>query len=85
MYHQKYLQEKREALINAAKSTEGKKGSQVQYALAQLLKIEKQQNGDFIPGIPGTGIKIPLDSPGYTLGILLTIFALLGSFVSFGG
>ena len=85
IYHQKYLQEKRREFINAAKSREGEKGSQLQYAVAHSLTFEKQQNGDFIPGIPGTGIKIPLDSPGYTLGILLTIFALLGSFVSFGG
>jgi len=83
IYHQKYLQQKRRELIEAAKSRE--KGSQLQYAVAHLLTFEKQQNGDFVPGIPGTGIKIPLDNPGYTLGILLTIFALLGSFVSFGG
>jgi len=83
IYHQKYLQQKRGEQIEAAKNRE--KGSQLQYAVAHLLTFEKQQNGDFVPGIPGTGIKIPLDSPGYTLGILLTIFALLGSFVSFGG
>ena len=33
------------------------------------------EDDDFVPGVPGTGIKIPLDSPGYTLGILLTTFA----------
>ena len=75
-YHQQYLRDvKRKQL----KDTE----SILQYAKAYSLTIEKDNDGDFVPRIPGTGIKIPLHSPGYTLGILLTIFALISSFVGF--
>ena len=79
--HQKYLKEKRKEQLDTARSKEH--GSQVQYTKAYSLRIEKDEDGDFVPGIPGTGIKIPLDSTGYTLSILLTIFALVGSFISF--
>ena len=79
-YHQKYLNEQRKERLDTA---EKEQGSKLQYAMAYLLQIEKDQDGDFVPGIPGTGIQIPLDSPGYILGILLTIFALVISFVNF--
>ena len=75
-YHQQYLRDvKREQLKDAK--------SKLQYVKAYSLTIEKDSDGDFVPRIPWTGIKIPLHSPGYTLGILLIIFALISRFVSF--
>ena len=80
-YHQKYLKEKRKEQLDTARSEQH--GSQVQYIKAYSLRIEKDEDGDFVPKIPGTGINIPLDSSGYILSILLSIFALLGGFISF--
>ena len=74
--HQEYLRHARKKQLEAAQSKLG-------YVKAYSLTIEKDSDGDFVPRIPGTGIRIPLDSPGYTLGIILTIFALIASFVGF--
>ena len=78
-YHQEYLRHARKKQLEAAKDPKTK----LWYVKAYSLKIEKDNGGDFVPRIPGTGIKIPLDNPGYTLSIILTIFALIASFVSF--
>ena len=75
-FHQEYLRHVKKEKLEAA---EGKFG----YVKAYSLTIDKDSGGDFVPRIPGTGIKIPLDNPGYTLSIILTIFALIASFVSF--
>ena len=77
--HQEYLRRARKEQLEAAKGTKSKLGIVKAYSLT----IEKDNGGDFVPRIPGTGIKIPLDNPGYTLSILLTIFALIASFVNF--
>ena len=75
-YHEQYLRNERKKLLNKAQS-------KLEYVKAHSMKIEKNNYADFVPMIRMTGIKIPLDSTGYTLGILLTIFAIAGSFVSF--
>ena len=75
-YHQKYLKDKRKKQLGTAES-------KVEYTKLYSLGINKDQNGDFVPGIPGTGIDIPLDSPGYIVGIFLTIFALMANFIDF--
>ena len=75
-YHQQYLRDVKRKQLKGAES-------KLQYVKAYSLTIEKDSDGDFVPRIPWTGIKIPLHSPGYTLGILLTIFALISSFVGF--
>ena len=75
-YHQEYLRDAKKKQLKAAQS-------KLEYIKAYSLTMEKDSDGDFVPRIPGTGIRIPLDSPGYTLGILLTIFALIASFVGF--
>ena len=76
--HQEYLRHARKKQLEATHCQ-----SKLGYVKAYSLTIEKDSDGDFVPRIPGTGIRIPLDSPGYTLGILLTIFALIASFVGF--
>ncbi len=78
-HHETYLSKLRERQLRDARSN----GTKVRYAIASMLPVEKCKGCDFVPAIPGTGIAIPLDSPGYTLGILLTIFALAGTFVDF--
>ena len=75
-YHQQYLRDAKKKQLKAAQS-------KLEYIKAYSLTMEKDSDGDFVPRIPGTGIWIPLDSSGYTLGILLTIFALIASFVGF--
>ena len=75
-YHEEYLRDERKMLLNEAQSKLG-------YVKAYSMKIEKSKYADFVPGIRMTGIKVPLDSTGYTLGIFLTIFALAGSFIRF--
>ena len=78
-YHGKYLKDERKKLQEAA-STEG---YVKEYVKVYSMKIEKNKYGDFVPGIRMTGIKIPLDSAGYTLGILFTILSLTTTFISF--
>ena len=79
-YHEKYLRdEKKRLLLTVVPS---KKYSE-EYAKAYSLKVEKNKYGDFVPGIRMTGIKIPLDSAGYTLGIFFTILSLTTTFISF--
>ena len=75
-FHEKYLRDERKKQLEAAKS-------KLEHARGYSLPIEKSKYGDFVPGIRGTGIKVPLDNAGYTLSILLTIFALAASFMSF--
>ena len=75
-YHQEYLRDERVEQLNAAQS-------KLEYVKAYSLTIQKSKYGDFVPRIRGTGIKIPLENTGYTLSILLTIFALAASFISF--
>ena len=72
-YHEKYLRDERKRLLDAAPSEE--------FVKAYSLKVEKNKYGDFVPGIRTTGIKIPLDSPDYTLGIFLTILTLTTTFI----
>ena len=78
-YHEKYLKDERKKLLAAATSKEFVK----EYVKAYSLKVEKNKYGDFVPGIRMTGIKIPLDSAGYTLGIFFTILSLTTTFISF--
>ena len=75
-YHEQYLRHERKKLLGATRS-------KLEYVKAYSRKIEKSKYGDFVPGVRMTGIKVPLDSTGYTLGIFLTIFTLAGSFISF--
>ena len=75
-YHQEYLRDERVEQLNAARS-------KLEYVKAYSLTIQKSKYGDFVPRIRGTGIKIPLENTGYTLSILLTIFALAASFITF--
>ena len=74
-YHEQYLKHERKKLLEAAPPEE--------YVKAYSMKIEKSKYGDFVPGIRMTGIKIPLDSAGYTLSILFTILSLTTTFISF--
>ena len=74
-YHQKYLKEKRKKQLVTAES-------KLEHVKTYSLTTEKEEDDDFVPGVPGTGIKILL---GYALAILLTIFTLLGSFTNFSG
>ena len=78
-YHGKYLKDERKKLQEAASTEEYVK----EYVKVYSMKIEKNKYGDFVPGIRMTGIKIPLDSAGYTLGILFTILSLTTTFISF--
>ena len=76
-YHQEYLRDDRKEQLKATQSEK-------EYVKAHSLTIEKSKYGDFVPRIRGTGIKIPLENTGYTLSILLTIFALAAcKFITF--
>ena len=81
-HHVNYLAYLRQQQLKVARDPTNK-GTKLRHTIAYLLPIDKHSDCDFIPVIPGTGIHIPLDSPGYVLGILLTIFALAGSLVTF--
>lgn len=68
-YHIEYLRDERNNLLKEARS-------KLEYVKAYSLQIGKSKYGDFVPGIRMTGLKVPLDSTGYTLGIFVTIFTL---------
>ena len=55
-YHQKYFKEKgKKQLV----TTENK----LEHVKTYSLTTEKEEDDDLVPGVPGTGIKIPFDSP----------------------
>ena len=68
-YHIEYLRDERNNLLKEA-------WSKLEYVKAYSLQIGKSKYGDFVPGIRMTGLRVPLDNTGYTLGIFLTIFTL---------
>ena len=75
VYHAKYYNEK---VRNEYLSTP----QEMQHVLAH---IEKDRKCDFVPHIKwtGSGISIPIDGPGFTIGSLLTIFAIAIAIVGF--
>ena len=58
----------------------------LQYSLTHshfLIKEESFAKANFTPRIPGTGLSISLNSPGFMLSIVLSVFALIGALVAF--
>lgn len=48
----------------------------------QLLKYDRENKSIFTPRVPGTGLSISLESPGYMLGVVLTMFGLVGALLA---
>ena len=80
-HHANYLAYLRQQQLEVARDPTNK-GTKLRHAIAYLLPIDKRSDCDFIPLIPGTGIRIPLGSPGYVLGIVLAIFTFAGRLVT---
>ena len=65
---------------------EGRKAnSTIQYSLTHLflIKVESVSKSSFLPRIPGTGLNISVESPGFVLSIVFSLFALIGTLISF--
>ena len=48
----------------------------------QLLRDDRENKSIFTPRVPGTGLSISLESPGYMLGVVLTMFGLVGALLA---
>lgn len=48
----------------------------------ELLKHDRENKSIFTPRVPGTGLSISLESPGYMLGVVLTMFGLVGALLA---
>ena len=48
----------------------------------QLLKHDRENKSIFTPRVPGTGLSISLESPGYMLGVVITMFGLVGALLA---
>ena len=59
--------------------------SKIQYSLTQLflVKVESVSKSSFLPRIPGIGLSISVESPGFVLSVVLSVFAMIGSLISF--
>ena len=57
----------------------------MQYSLTHLflVKVESVSKSSFVPCIPGTGLSISVESPGFVLSIVFSVFALIGALISF--
>ena len=47
-----------------------------------LLRYDRENKSIFTPRVPGTGLSISLESPGYMLGVVLTMFGLVGALLA---
>ena len=48
----------------------------------QLLKHDRENKSIFTPRVPGTGLSISLESPGYMLRVVITMFGLVGALLA---
>ncbi len=48
----------------------------------ELLEHDRENKSIFTPRVPGTGLSISLESPGYMLGVVLTMFGLVGALLA---
>ena len=48
----------------------------------QLLTYDRENKSIFTPRVPGTGLSISLESPGYMLGVVITMFGLVGALLA---
>ena len=64
---------------------EAKDKSTMQYSLTHLflIKVESVSKSSFVPRIPGTGLSVSVESPGFVLSVVLSVFALIGALISF--
>lgn len=51
--------------------------------ISHLIKSRKIPTSEFEPRIPGTGLRISINSPGFVLSVILSVFALIGALVAF--
>lgn len=79
-YLRRYIRETQEKQLE-----EARRKSTMQYGLTQLflIKFESVSKSNFTPRIPGTGLGIAVDSPGFVLSVVITVFALIGTLVNF--
>ena len=78
-YLRRYIRKVQKDQLQEAKTS-------LQYSLTHslfLVKDESFAKATFTPRIPGTGLSLSLNSPGFMLSILLSVFALIGALVAF--
>ena len=79
-YLRQYIRKVQEKQLKAVKD------QPLQYSITHslfLIKSESFAKSNFMPRIPGTGLSISLNSPGFMLSIIISVFALIGSLIAF--
>ena len=79
-YLRRYIRNVQEKQLKAVKD------QPLQYSITHSLFLIKSENfakSNFTPCIPGTGLSISLNIPGFMLSIIISVFALIGSLIAF--
>ena len=48
----------------------------------ELVSCDREGKSVFTPRVPGTGLSISIETPGYMLGIILSVFGLVGALLA---
>jgi hypothetical protein len=80
-YLQRYVRAVQEKQLKEGRNA----NSTMQYSLTHLflIKVESVSKSCFLPRIPGTGLSISVENPGFVLSIVFSVFALIGALISF--
>ena len=81
-YLRRYVREVQQKQLDEAAQAD----STMQYSLTHimfLVKVESISKSSFVPRIPGTGLSISVESLGFVLSMVFSVFALIGALVSF--
>ena len=80
-YLRRYVRKVQERQLEEGRSA----NSAMQYSLTHLflIKVQSVSKSSFLPRIPGTGLNISVESPGFVLSIVFSVFALIGTLISF--
>jgi hypothetical protein len=78
-YLRRYVRDVQEKQLEAGHNAK----STVQYSLTHLflIKVESVSKSSFLPRIPGTGLSISVENPGFVLSIVLCVFGLIGALI----
>ena len=78
-YLRRYIRHTQEKQLEEAKDS----NLQLGFSYIVLITTKSVPNSNFSPRIPGTGLRIAINSPTFVLSIVLSIFGLIGALIAF--
>ena len=78
-YLRRYVRHTQEKQLEEAKDS----NLQLGFSYIVLITAKSVPNSNFSPRIPGTGLRIAINSPTFVLSIVLSIFGLIGALIAF--